>query len=431
MMRYRLFFSLFLLGGSWLYGQSLAETVQIALQNNPQIQAALHHRQKSEMEARAAFYKTLPAVDFDASYRHVTDVPELKLDLGSNIPVAMPPVHLGVYDSYESGISARYVLFSGFAQKNRVELKRRQVRVSATQLSKIKKEIAFSSIAAYRQVQEARLEIEALKSAHQRIREQLQRLNALLEQGMTLALDTLSLSLSRLNYEQKLIVARANLQTARQQLNTLAGRTIDVSAADTTRIAESPPQLLPEQIEELRNLELQKDIARASLAIYRSGYFPNLAVQAAYKYGKPGLDMIKNEWMPYGVWGVSLHWNLFSWNADKLHVQAAKENLRQLDYSRQALRDRIRERFDKNLREYESLRAQGRVLLRALQLARRKMDIVKSQYEQGMISATDFNTANLELTEARIKVQRWRLHLSLKLNELEFISGKPISAWSI
>jgi outer membrane protein TolC len=70
-------------------------------------------------------------------------------------------------------------------------------------------------------------------------------------------------------------------------------------------------------------------------------------------------------------------------------------------------------------------------LKRALRLARRKMNIIKSQYEQGMSSATDFNTANLDLTEARLNVQRWRLRLALKLNELEFISGKPISAWSI
>ncbi len=431
MMRYRVFVILFVLSASWLYAQSLAEAVQIALQNNPQIQAAVHQMKRSEMEASAAFRRTLPAVNFDASYRHVTDVPELKLDLGGNIPITMPPVHLGAYDSYESGVSARYVLFSGFAQKNQVALKRRQARISKTQLSKIKKEIAFRSIAAYRQAQEAMLEIEALTSARKRIEAQLQRLDIFLEQGMTLALDTLSLSLSRLHYEQKLIVARANLQTVRQQLNTLAGKSIEISAADTSRLSELPQQLLPEQIEDLRNLQLQKEMARNSLALRKAAYFPTVAVQAAYKYGKPGLDMIKNEWMAYGVFGVSLHWNIFGWNADKLHVQAARESMRQIDYSRRALSDQIRQRFDKSLREYESLRAQGRVLQRALRLARRKMNIIKSQYEQGMSSATDFNTANLDLTEARLNVQRWRLRLALKLNELEFISGKPISAWSI
>lgn len=431
MIRYPLFVIMLLLEISSVFGQTLAETVHIAVQKNPQIQAAVHQLKQSEMEASASFRSTLPSVNFDASYRHVTDVPELQMDLPPAAGISFPPVHLGAYDTYESGISAQYVVFSGFAQKNQVALKRQKVRMDETQLSKIKKEIAFRSIAAYRQVQQALLEIQTLTSARRRIEAQLQRLDVLLQQGMTLALDTLSLSLSRLNYEQKLIVARANLQTAQQRLNMLSGQTIKVSAVDTSGLSQLPPHFLPQQIEALRSLQLQKEIAQSSLAIRRAGYFPSVAVQAAYKYGKPGLDMIKNEWMTYGVWGLSVHWNLFGWHSDKLRVQAARERLQQIDYSRRALRDQIRERFDKSLREYESLRAQGRVLKRALQVAQRKMDIIKSQYEQGMSSATDFNTANLELTEARINVQRWRLNLALKLNELEYISGKPLSSWSM
>lgn len=67
----------------------------------------------------------------------------------------------------------------------------------------------------------------------------------------------------------------------------------------------------------------------------------------------------------------------------------------------------------------------------ALSVAQQKMKIVQSRYQQGMASATDFNEANLQLTESELNLKRHYLLMVLKLNEIDYLSGKPLNQWSI
>ena len=422
---------LLFLSFSFLWGQQLKEAVRMGLERNPQVQAARHAAAGARFKAKAAFRATLPSLSMDASYRHVTDVPELQLPFAPAPGVPLPAFRLGAYDSYDTGLSLQYVLFSGFAQQKRTTLTRRQALLAETNLKQARKETALNIVAAYRQVQLARLEIEALTAARERVAVQLQRLRNLVAQGMTLAVDTLSLTLSRLSYDQKLIQAQAELENAAQNLNTLVGQTVEVGADSVPNPPPVLPELRPERIEVLRTLQIKKQISQTATGISKAVYYPSVALQAAYRYGKPGLDMIQNEWMQYGVWGVSFQWNLFNWQSDQFKVAAGREQQREIDFKLQAARDRVRNEYQKNVRLYRALQKQTAVLKTALTLARRKMALIKDQYEQGLRSATDFNTANLELTRARLNLERHRLNLLLKYNQLQFLSGQPISEWSM
>ena len=71
------------------------------------------------------------------------------------------------------------------------------------------------------------------------------------------------------------------------------------------------------------------------------------------------------------------------------------------------------------------------MLAASLELARARMAIVSSQQAQGMASSTDFNDANLRLTQAELQYRSQLLSLRLKANLLEAMSGQPIGQWSI
>jgi len=268
----RLLFFLLVMHTALLLGQDIRQAVQIGLENNPKIRAAAHESVGAEIEARSAFRSTLPQFNFDASYRHVTAVPELQIP-APPVPGYQPPVvSLGVYDSYETGISIQYVLFSGFAQKNQVRLKRQQALVAGQELERTKKEVAFAIIAAYRQVQSAVLQVEALQAARERIEIQLKRLTSLVQQGMSLSVDTLSLSLAELNYDQQIIQAQAELENARQLLNALVGKDIRVQSDSLIH----PPAMLPELrldlVETMRSLEVRKKKSLISADLKKAAF---------------------------------------------------------------------------------------------------------------------------------------------------------------
>jgi len=87
--------------------------------------------------------------------------------------------------------------------------------------------------------------------------------------------------------------------------------------------------------------------------------------------------------------------------------------------------------FNSAVKDYDYLIQQKDVLDKAVQFATQKMKIIKTHYEQGVASVTDYNSANLELTETEMNRSGLILQIVLKLNEIEYKSGKPISEWSL
>jgi outer membrane protein len=410
--------------------QSLKETIDLALEANPMIAAGRSQIEESRLDAKSTSRSTLPQIEFDASYRHVSDVAQLELP---QFTPQMPRmnVNLGVYDTYETGLTANYLLFSGFAQKSLVGIKNQTVELNNQQLTKTEKSIALEVIIKYRQVQNYHLEVEALNAAKQRIDLQIKRIKALVNQGMALSLDTLSLSLSKLNNDQKIIAVQADLETAKQELTALVGKEIVVNKEVTVNEDNIISLFDAKMNSDLQMLNTRKGIIQSNRAITKSGYYPKIGLFAGVKYAKPGVNFIKNNWMTYGVWGVNLNWNLFKWGADHLKSQSLKAAKNTIEFQYQNLTNQLKTKYDAAVREYKALQKQNKVALSARDLAKRKMEIIQSRYNEGMSSVTEFNDANLELTDTEINLQRQSILLAIKVSEIDYLSGKSINQWSI
>lgn len=424
-------FAWFLLFQNQVSGQDLSEILQKALKQNKEVQAQQQALQSAQLRAKAFFRKTLPSLDLSASYRHVTHVAQLKFPSTIPIPGFPTNISLGQYDTYESSLTLKYVLFSGFAQKNQVKLMNQQAGLANISLEDKQKEIAFKVIGAYRQVQAKQLELEVLKASLKRIDLQIKRVKALVNQGMALGLDSLSLKLARLNVRKQLIAAQGELEIAQQQLDQLVGSKVQVPSFQKPGPLELNVLPVVQLMTPYRLLDQQQQMQRTMVKISKARYLPSLAAFASYNYGKPGLDFIKGDWMDYGIWGVSLSWNLFSWQADRLNEQAARAQVKKIEWQKDAVKDQLQTRFENALRQWQTLKEQEKVVQTALSVAQQKMKIVQSRYQQGMASATDFNEANLQLTEAELNLKRHYLLMALKLNEIDYLSGKPLNQWSI
>lgn len=424
-------FAWFVLFYSQLSGQQLSEVLQTALKQNKEVQAQQQALQSAQLQAEATFRKTLPSLDLNASYRHVTHVAQLQFPSTIPIPGFPSDISLGQYDTYESGLTLKYVLFSGFAQKNQVKLMNQQAGLANISLEDKQKEIAFKVIGAYRQVQAKQLELEALQASLKRIELQIKRVKALVRQGMALGLDTLSLKLARLNVRKQLISARGDLEIVQQQLDQLVGGKVQVPPFQKPESLALNVLPVVQLMTPYRLLDQQQQMQHTMVKISKARYLPSLAAFASYNYGKPGLDFVKGEWMDYGIWGLSLSWNLFSWQADRLNEQAARAQVKKIEYQKDAVKDQLQTRFENALREWQTLKEQEKVVQTALSVAQQKMKIVQSRYQQGMASATDFNEANLQLTESELNLKRHYLLMVLKLNEIDYLSGKPLNQWSI
>ena len=420
---YRFILALFIV--SPLFCQSLQETVQLALDNNPLIQASKQQLESADKTALATAKKTLPRLELGAKASYISDVMELDL---STLKPGAGTISMGANQSFETDLTASYVLFSGYAQKAGVQISQKQRDIAAINVAGTSKEIAYNTATAYRNIQRQMLNITALESAWNRADLQLQKVKALVTQGMALSVDTLSLSLAKLKYEQQLIAMKAALATAREQLKNLTGSSITVDKAKTETDYQIP-DLAINHLESLQSLQRKIDLTRESEVLTRSKLYPSVAVQAAFNFGKPGVDYIANEWMPYATVGVGMEWELWNWGATKAETQARHARMKQIQYQKENLRNQIQLRYNSVLRDYQSIHDQLKVFKNALNLAREKMRITSLQSDKGLVSATDFNEANLELTQAELDYQQHLIQLAIKVLEIDYVSGSPVSQW--
>lgn len=411
------------------YSHSLKETVELALKSNPDILAVKEKAEESKLDAKSTFRSILPDIKIHASYRHVTEKADIEFPEGT--PLEDINLDLSTKNTYETGLTANYLLFSGFAQKNMVKVKNQTTEIRNTQLEKTEKKSAFEVIAKYRQIQGILLEIDALKASAKRIELQKKRISSLIEQGMALSLDTLSLSLSQLNNEQEIIAADAKLKTAYQELSILTGEKIITDPEIKINFEKKVSEFDENGIDDLKLIKKQIRILNTSKDITRAGYYPKVGLYGGIRHAKPGVDIVDNEWMTYGLCGVNINWDLFEWGEKRYKLLSQDASLRSVQYQYRITYDRIKNQYDKAVREFEALKKQYKVALKAKNVAEKKMQIVESRYKQGMSSASEFNDSNLELTEAQIRLQRQKTSLAAKKNEIDYFSGKDVNEWRI
>jgi len=111
-----------------------------------------------------------------------------------------------------------------------------------------------------------------------------------------------------LTAQQKLIGLRSNRQSYLTMLGMLIGMSIDT----TTRLIRPGDIPLSDTIRrpELPLFAAQDKAVSARKDLITSRYLPRLSAFATGGYGRPGLDMLKNEFRPFYIVGLRLNWQL-------------------------------------------------------------------------------------------------------------------------
>lgn len=410
-----------------LLGQQLTEAVNLAMENNKQVQASELQSQSAEREFLSEERSHLPAISLKANYVHVTDVPQIDIP----IPGFNRTIRLNPRDTYETGIQLDYVVFSGFAQSQMAKVKQFEYNTKMVDQNQKEKDIALNTIKAYRNAQFMRLSLSILEKARDRNTLQMTKVKALLNNGMALQVDTLSLALNRMEIEQQIIQSKSVLDNWLQLLATLSGKKINPDEFTDQNTHPAYNEYTLEEQNPFKSIRLQQKKWSAFKAISQSGYYPKVFINASYNYGRPGIDIIKNEWSTYGKWMIGLQWNIWSWRADQASVQSKDLQFRALQLSEQALSDQLKLEYDKAVRSFNALSDQYKVAREAVGVAREKMQIIEVNAQNGQVSASDFNEANLELSQAELKQKQILIQLNLQASKIDYLSGKPVKTWRL
>ncbi len=417
-----LFFNAF-----FLFAQPLPLLLQKLEQQNPEVLAARWEKRMAEEQAGSVRGLLWPSLTFNAGYNHVSEL--ARIDLPGLPGISPRTISLGQKDNYSLNLTAQYLLFNGFATRALVDAAQIKSDISTTQLKATQKQMALKTIALYRQIQGLRLNVKVLESDRKRRRLQLDKVKSLLANGFVRPVDTLAVRMGLLDVGQKILDVKSRLFTLRQELNDLFGETVEVGEFVEGRAPL--PQLNLMQVEQIQSLGLKEQLMGFQSRQKRSGFYPRVALTASYNYGNPGVDIINSNWMDYYILGVNLSWNLWEGRRQSHDLQAMDYARRQIEVKKAAAENRWRSRYRQTAEEIKVLRDALRLAEKRVQLARRKWEILSAQLQEGNAASKEVDDASLQITQAELTVNARKIALQSKQNELEYLSGKPLSEWSV
>lgn len=295
----------------WSYGQelSLDSCQSLARKNHPLLRQAGVIDQISELRQQNIQAMNLPQFDLTARASWQSDVTKLVL----NIPGFAGPEPLSK-DQYKAYVDIRQKLFDGGVAKKRVELEEADRLVSKqqneTELYKIKETVNMLYFNAL--IIQENLRIVELKK--ETLDERIKIVGSAVNNGVSLPNELDQLRAEKLLTEQMETELRSTRRTTLSLLEIVAGTTI----TDQTNFVKpgifdiNPGNDLTRP--EIALFTLQKSKLDKSEEVLKNSRKPYVFAFGQAGYGRPGLNMLDNNFADWYMIGAGLSWNIWDWH---------------------------------------------------------------------------------------------------------------------
>jgi outer membrane protein len=166
---------------------------------------------------------------------------------------------------------------------------------------------------------------------------------------------------------------------------------------------------------ELRVVNANKGAAQAVKKIAKGSRLPSMAAFGTVGYGKPGLDIIKKEWMDYWMVGVAAEWKLWNGGQTRSQIQQSEIRMTALDEMDRQIREAITLEVTQAYLQVQEVQQRQSVSRTMEQQALESYRVAEQQYHQGVSTQTDFFDAQSVLTRSRLSLAQANIDWCLAL----------------
>jgi outer membrane protein TolC len=178
---------------------------------------------------------------------------------------------------------------------------------------------------------------------------------------------------------------------------------------------------------ELKVFDLRKDQLESGIGLLETKRMPKAFGFATLGYGNPpGSNFFKDKFAPYYIIGAGVKWNIIDWNKVNNEKKQIKLQQEILEGRKTDLNDNLKRSLEIKSSEIASLISLIEKDNELIALRKRITSVASSQYDNGVITATDYMN---ELNAEHQAVINFEIHkISLGLAKVEFmnITGKEI-----
>ena len=285
-----------------------------AIGTSPRLGASTQAVRGAEAAARASDAARFPNVGVGGAYSYASKVQEIQVPL--TIPgVHIPQIQFGDGNVYDFTASARIPLYAGGALRERSRADVSAATAANDDYLSDSLKLVYDVRRAYFNALGATARDDAASASAERLARHLKDITNAKAVGTMSEENRLAALASLRQAESAVVAADAAVSAARLQLGNLVGEPgteivpesdLDRALLDTAGFRAVPA----ESRVEVAALNARIGQSRHLLTAQQGSLLPSLSGNAAYHYGKPGVNFEQNKWMDYYVLGVTASWTL-------------------------------------------------------------------------------------------------------------------------
>lgn len=170
---------------------------------------------------------------------------------------------------------------------------------------------------------------------------------------------------------------------------------------------------------EIKLFQYQKEQLESYNDVISSRILPKLSAFGQAGYGRPGLNMLDNDFKPFYMVGLNVSWNPVNWGSDKNEKEIYALNRKIVDSQKETFEKNVKvqlEKYKSDIGKYENLVSKDEELV---SLREKIVASTFSQLQNGTITSTVYVTELNNKTQSLLMLETHKLQLlQAKINYL-------------
>ena len=380
---------------------NLGELHRAAEASDPRARGIRLLEQQWELRDRNVAVQRLPAFGIESQVQYQTDAPSSPVTNAGGSPLFQAPKQ-----TYDTLLRVEQRLFdptvSRQAAVQRAQLAEDQARVR-TALYALRQQVSDAFFAVALLDQRAGVLAAAIADLSARASE----MDARVREGTALRADFAAIEASRIQRRQEEDELRTNRRAALERLATIVSRRIAPGAtpvlpdlASEVMRARSAGQLPKERPEFAQFTRARERLERQrEAAVVQS--LPKLSAFGRVGYGRPGLNFIRDEFDTYGVGGIRLQWNAWSWGTPTRESEIARLQADIVTAEEEAFTRTLEQSTGTDEATIERLERTVASDAQIIALREEVERAARARMQEGVLTAADYVARQSELLQSR------------------------------
>jgi len=433
---------------------TLEETLNLAIENNRDIEIAKLNVEKASAAVDEAFGYALPKVDLSGYYNRFISKPKtpfpdfeamltnatyallfdenvIPRDDSKYRPMSSKLQSFAQTHNWEAKVEVTQILFSSAvfrgigASKIYLNLAKEQLYSTASNLTlNVKK--AFYGVLLSKKM------LEIIEASLKNAEENLANVKSMHKQGFASDFEAMQVEVQVENIRPQVYEIKNTLENAKNSLKLLLGlpqnTDIDIEGDfeyDKTYFPdeETTIELALVNNYDLKTMNLKMQVDDEFIALDRAEYYPTLAAFGNYTYSGTGDKFPTQNYYSTAV-GLSLSINLFSGLQTNKRVEQSEIALNQTKEQIKQYKDYLSTQIKGKILELQKVNSQYAAQERNVELAKKAYDLATIRFKESSGTQLEIKNADIELRTAKTNKIKTIYDFIIAKSELELLTGK-------